>query len=150
MRIKYLHTINNQHQNGFSLVEVMMALVLASVVLAVGFQLLVLGNQVSARTESLLAVNASVFAKVQEYENKRFEDIPIGVVASNYEVEDFSTQLLSETGGAVHSATAKVYSQYMPNSESLIKLRVVVEFGYGSRNRLLEYATYIQIGGVGR
>ena len=51
----------NDIKRGFSLVEVMLALALSSVVLIVGFQLLTLGNQVSARTESLLAVNAAVF-----------------------------------------------------------------------------------------
>lgn len=136
--------------DGFSLVEVMMALVLASVVLIVGFQLLVLGNQVSARTESLLTVNAATFAKIQEYENKTFDSIPVGDIANDYEIEDFSTQLISESGNSVHRATAKVYSQFMPNSESLIKLWVIVDFGYGSRDRLIEYATYIQMGGVGR
>jgi prepilin-type N-terminal cleavage/methylation domain-containing protein len=141
---------DNNRQSGFSLVEVMMALVLASVVLLVGFQLLALGNQLSARTEALLTVNATIFSKIQEYENKQFNQIAVGLAANNYEIEDFSTQVIDESDGAIKTATAKVYSSLEPNSGSLIKLRAKVDFSYGSKTRVLEYATYIQLGGVGR
>lgn len=137
-------------QAGFSLVEIMLAIVLSAVALSVGFTLLALGSQVSARTETLLAANSVAFAKVQEYENKQFANIPIGLSASSYIVEDFSSSLSTLSGGKVKSGTAKVYTQYMPNSQSLIKMNVVIEFQYGSRLRKIEYGTYIQMGGVGR
>lgn len=137
-------------EQGFSLVEIMMAIVLSAVALGVGFSLLTLGSQVSARTESLLAANSVAFAKVQEYENRTFTNIPIGVSASSYLVEDFSSSLPTLTGGKVRNGTAKVYTQYMPNSQSLIKMNVVIEFQYGSRLRKIEYGTYVQMGGVGR
>lgn len=141
-----------QHKKelGFSLVEIMMAIALSAVALGVGFSLLTLGSQVSARTESLLAANSVAFAKVQEYENKAFTSIPIGVSASSFLVEDFSSSLPTLTGGKVRNGTAKVYTQYMPNSQSLIKMNVVIEFQYGSRMRKIEYGTYVQMGGVGR
>ncbi len=140
-----------KHFTGFSLVEIMMAIVLASVVLIVGFSLLTLGNQVSARTEALLAANAAAFAKVQEYENKEYANVPIGVSATSYEVEDFSSSIPTTTNGLVKNAVAKVYTQYASaTTGSLIKMNVVIEFQYGSRMRKIEYGTYIQMGGVGR
>jgi prepilin-type N-terminal cleavage/methylation domain-containing protein len=137
-------------QGGFSLVEMMLAIVLSAVVLAVGTAILTLGNQISYRTESLLASNSVAFAKIQEYENKTFTNITIGDVANDYEIEDFSAQVPASTNNVVKNATAKVYSQYAPNSQSLVKLWVIVDFQYGNRTRIIEYATYIQMGGVGR
>lgn len=133
------------------MIEIMLAIVLSAVVLAVGTSLLALGNQVSARTEALLAANAAAFAKIQEYENKEFDSIPIGDVADGYEVEDFSANMPATTGGIVKNSTAKVYTQYASDTTaSLIYARVVIDFQYGSRMRKIEYGTYIQIGGVGR
>lgn len=140
----------SKKQLGFSLVEIMLAIALSGVVVAVGFSLLTLGNQVSARTEALLSANSVAFAKIQQYENKTFSSIDIGNSSNNYEIEDFSSQIPTLTEGKVNKAVAKVYSNYMPNSESLIKLNVVIDFQYGSRMRKIEYGTYIQLGGVGR
>ena len=138
-------------RNGFSLVEVMFALVLASVVLIVGFMLLTVGGQLNARTEALLAANAAAFAKIQEYENKTYSNITIGDEADDYEIEDFSSSLPTITDGHVKEGTAKVYSNYANDTtESLINLRVVIDFKYGARMRTIEYGTYIQLGGVGR
>lgn len=140
-----------QDQQGFSLIEIMLAIVLSAVVLAVGASLLALGNQVSARTEALLAANAAAFAKIQEYENKEFDSIPIGDIADDYEVEDFSDDIAATTNNIVKNAVAKVYAKYEnETTESLINLRVEIDFQYGSKMRKIEYGTYIQIGGVGR
>lgn len=143
---------HKQHrEQGFSLIEIMLALVLSSIVLTVGFTLLTLGTQLNARTEALLAANAAAFAKVQQYENKVFTDIPIGTAGNQYVVEDFSTSLPTITSNIVKSGTAKVYTQYANDTtQSLIKIRVVIDFKYGSRDRKIEYGSYIQLGGVGR
>lgn len=137
-------------QKGFSLIEIMLALVVSSIVLVAGVQLLVLGTSANKRTEALLSANTIAFAKIQEYENKTFDQIPIGDVANSYEVEDFSAQLVADSNGEIKSGTAKVYSRYNTGSLSLIKLNVVVDFQYGGRERQIEYGTYIQLGGVGR
>jgi len=139
-----------QGGQGFSLVEIMAAIALSAVALSVGFSLLTLGNQISSRTEALLAANSAAFAKVQEYENKTFNNITIGVVGSGYEVEDFSADITATTGGKVKKAVAKVYTQHEGNSESLIRMKVIIDFQYGSRMRKIEYGTFIQLGGVGR
>ncbi len=153
----------SKEKKGFSLVEILLAIALASVVLMVGFQLLILGAQTNSRTESILTANSIAFAKVQEYENKKFSNIPVGNASNNYEVEDFSVQMLADSNGQIKGGTAKVYSQYISSkqdgngnqqethdSSNLIKIDIVINFRYGSRLRLVEYATYIQKGGVGR
>lgn len=141
----------SKKQKGFSLVEIMMAIVLSSIVLIVGFSLLTASNQVNSRTESLLAANAAAFSKIQEYENKTFTNITIGDVASSYEIEDFSSSLPTITNNTLKTGTAKVYAQFANDTtESLIKLRVVIDFKYGNRDRRIEYGTYVQLGGVGR
>ncbi len=142
---------HENEEQGFSLIEIMLALGLASVALIVGFSLLTLGTQLNARTESLLAANAAAFSKIQEYENKAYDEIPIGVAGNSYEVEDFSSSIPTMTGGVVDTATAKVYTQYANDTTaSLIKMNVVIDFQYGSRTRKIEYGTYVQLGGVGR
>jgi hypothetical protein len=128
----------------------MLSLVLSSIVLMVGFQLLTLGSQLNTRTETLLAANSIAFAKIQEYENKTFDSIPADSSTTPYEIEDFSSDLTADSGGFIRSGTAKVYSNFAPNSGSLKKLNVVINFQYGNRLRTIEYATYIQLGGVGR
>lgn len=140
----------NENEAGFSLIEIMLSLVLSSIVLMVGFQLLTLGSQLNTRTETLLAANSIAFAKIQEYENKQFINIPASSDATPYEIEDFSSDLTADSGGFIRSGTAKVYSNFEPNSGSLKKLNVVINFQYGSRFRVIEYATFVQLGGVGR
>jgi prepilin-type N-terminal cleavage/methylation domain-containing protein len=140
-----------KYKRAFSLVEVMMAIVLASVALSVGFSLLTVASAMNSRTEVLLAANAAAFAKVQEYENKTFGNISVGDSINNYEIEDFSSSLPTLTSNLVKSGTAKVYSQYHNDTTlSLLKVRVVIDFPYGSTTRKIEYGTYIQMGGVGR
>lgn len=142
--------LKDEKQAGFSLIEIMLSLVLSSIVLMVGFQLLTLGSQLNTRTETLLAANSIAFAKIQEYENKQFTNIPASSDTTPYEIEDFSADLTTDSGGFIRSGTAKVYSNFEPNSGSLKKLNVVIDFQYGNRLRTIEYATFIQMGGVGR
>ncbi len=151
-------------KSGFSLLEILLALALSSVVLLVGFQLLVLASQANTRTESILTANSIAFAKVQEYENMKFDNIPIGNSSNNYLVEDFSTQMLADSNGQIKGGTALVYAQYVASEQgddgekhekhhdksNLIKLNFVIDYRYGARNRVVEYGTYIQKGGVGR
>jgi len=142
--------LEDKNGAGFSLIEIMLSLVLSSIVLMVGFQLLTLGSQLNTRTETLLAANSIAFAKIQEYENKTFTNIPASSSATPYQIEDFSAQMITDSGGFINSGTAKVYSNFEPSSGSLKKLNVIIDFQYGSRTRKIEYATYIQLGGVGR
>jgi type II secretory pathway pseudopilin PulG len=135
-------------ESGFTIVEVLLSLFVLSTVLTIGFQIVTLGNQMSTRAKVTLAANAIAFAKVQEYENKTFTNINTGVSGNNYEIEDFSSAVVTDSNGAIDSATAKVYVQ--PISGSLRKLSVKVTYKVLSETKFIEYATYIQLGGVGR
>lgn len=134
--------------SGFTIIEVLLSLFVLSSVLIIGFQIVTLGNQMSTRAKITLAANAIAFAKVQEYENKSYNLIPIGVSGNNYEVEDFSNQVVSDSDGSIKSATAKVYIQ--PISGSLKKMSVKIDYKVLSETKFIEYASYIQLGGVGR
>ncbi len=139
---------NNTEEKGFTIVEVLLSLFVLSSVLMIGFQIVALGNQTSTRAKVSLTANAAAFAKIQEYENKTFGNITNGLSTNSYEVEDFSSQVISESEGAIKTATAKVYVQ--PISGSLKKVRVKIDYKVFSKMQFIEYATYIQIGGVGR
>jgi len=139
---------HNRFKTGFTLIEVLISLFVVSTVVIVGFQILSLGNRVSARSRIILSANAIAFAKIQEYENKEFNNITNGVSGNNYEIEDFSTAAVSDSDGNIKAATAKVHSE--PISLSLKKLKVKVTYKVFSEFKTIEYATYIQLGGVGR
>lgn len=135
-------------ETGFTIVEVLLSLFVLSAVLMIGFQIVTLGNQTSTRAKVTLAANAIAFGKVQEYENMTFNTIPVGVSGNNYEVEDFSSTVEAESEGAIDSSTAKVFVQ--PISGSLRKITVKIDYEVLAQPKFIEYATYIQLGGVGR
>ncbi|MCA9348576.1 prepilin-type N-terminal cleavage/methylation domain-containing protein [Candidatus Saccharibacteria bacterium] len=137
-------------RGGFTLIEVMMTLFVVVVIVIVGFDITKVSNQTNSRTRQYAEANSLTFGKLQSYETRDFTSIPVGDAGSNYEVEDWSAEVNSKSAGLVIDPVAKVYSQYMPGSGSLLKLRVVLDFQYGSETRRIEYATYIQLGGVGR
>lgn len=135
-------------EDGFTIVEVLLSLFVLSSVLTIGFQIVTLGNQMSTRAKVTLTANAIAFAKMQEYENKTFANIPAGISGNSYEVEDFSSAVINDSEGTIDSATGKVYSQ--PISGSLRKVSVKITYKLLSETKFIEYATYIQLGGVGR
>ena len=134
-------------QGGFTVVEALAGLAAAAVLILISLSLTRLTSQIVSNTRRYLVVNSSAFAKMQEYETKTFDNIAVGV-APDYEIEDFSSSLSSINSPKIKSPVAKVYSE--PISGSLRKVRVVVSYESGGVNRFIEYATYIQLGGVGR
>jgi len=140
--------LNKVRQGGFTAVEAVISLLVLTILIGICLSIVVLSNQMNARTKAYNEANSQVFAKLQEYELKDFGDITNGVSANDYEIEDFSDEV--EDNGRIHytEVEAKVYCQ--PVSGSLKKIRAVVDFSYAGEARRIEYATYIQIGGVGR
>lgn len=135
-------------EDGFTIVEVIISLFVISMVVIIGFQIVALGNQVSARARIMLSANAIAFAKMQEYENKTFENIPNGSSSNSYEIEDFSTAAVNDSNGVIKAAVAKVRSE--PVSLSLKKVKIELSYRVFSEMKYIEYATYVQLGGVGR
>lgn len=134
-------------QSGFTIIEALLGLAAASVLALTALSLTNLSTQIIGNTKRYIVVNASAFAKMQEYENKTFDNIPVGT-APDFEVEDFSSSLSSQTDPKIKDPVAKVYSE--PISGSLRKIRVRVSYMNGTQQRFIEYATYVQMGGVGR
>lgn len=137
-------------RSGFTMIETLVSLAVISLIAVVAFSTTITTDQINTKTNQYSLANSAVFAKVQEYENMSFENIPIGLESNDYEVEDFSQEVSDYSNDKVLSPTAKVYSQLMPGSGSLIFLRFELDFQLGSQNRSIDYATYIQLGGVGR
>ncbi len=139
--------VNSHKQGGFTIIEAMLGLAAAAVLALTAMSLTTLSTQIIGNTKRYLTINSIAFAKLQEYENKSFDDIDVGI-APDYEIEDFSGSISALTDPRIDSPVAKVYSE--PISGSLRKVRVVINYKNGTQNRFIEYATYIQMGGVGR
>lgn len=139
--------INRERQGGFTVAEALVGLAAASMLILLAFSLTQLTSNIVNNTKRYLIVNSTAFAKMQEYENKTFNNIPVGS-APNYEVEDFTSELAAYTNPPIQSPSAKVYVE--PVSGSLKKVRINISYYGNGSTRFIEYATYIQLGGVGR
>jgi len=134
-------------QGGFTVAEALAGLAAAAVLILISLSLTRLTSQIVTNTRRYLVVNAAAFAKMQEYETKTFDNIAVGT-SPTYEIEDFSASLTAITSPKIKSPVAKVYSE--PVSGSLRKVRILVSYESGGVSRFIEYATFIQLGGVGR
>ena len=141
---------SNNASGGFTIVEVLLGLFIVTAVIGIAYQLLTISYQTSARAEQHLAASSVVFAKIQEYENMAFEDIPIGDSGSNFVVEDFSAEVETLSDGIVKNSTAIVEVEEISGSLKLLRASIDFPFSGQDNTRLIEYATYIQLGGVGR
>ncbi|HEX9594639.1 MAG TPA: hypothetical protein VF996_00695 [Candidatus Saccharimonadales bacterium] len=129
--------------SGFTIPELLTTLFVLTVAFFSFSTLYLTIRSVTERTSDFLIANTEAFAKVQEYENLSYTDIPVGS-APGYEVEDFSGELSSE----LLEPFGQVRVQSI--SPTLKYLEVEVEFLNGTSNREIIYADYIHIGGVGR
>jgi len=146
-----MHTLKKQgmiDRSGFTTIEVIISLFIITILISISLGIVLLSNQINARTRAYSEANSLAFSKIQEYELKDFGDIDNGSSANNFEVEDFSSEVLANDEVKYSSASAKVRSQ--PVSGSLKKIVVLVVYSHLNETREIEYATYIQMGGVGR
>lgn len=130
------------------LVEILISLFVIVMLVTIGALILNISNGSRSRAEKYAEANSIAFAKIQEYELKEFSTIPNGSSGSNYEIEDFSADILARPENRFTEATGKVYSQAISGSLKKVWLEVTYEFG--DLDGDIDYATYIQIGGVGR
>ena len=137
-------------QAGFTLIEALLSLFVVGVVITVAFDLTNATGQINRRTRIYSEANSLAFGKVQDYANTSFDSIPVGSINNNFLVEDFSNEVSTRSGGLVGNPDGKVFTTYFPGSRSLIEIRVVLDFDYGADRRTVEYANFIQIGGIGR
>ncbi len=137
-------------ESGFTLIEALLTLFVVGVIITVGFDLTNATGQINLKTRIYSEANSLAFGKMQDYANSDFGDIPVGNAGNNFLVEDFSNQVLTTSNGLVANPDGKVFTTYFPGSRSLIEVRVVLDFDYSGDRRTVEYANFIQLGGVGR
>ena len=135
---------------GFTIVEVLTTLFLIAVIVVVSSQLLITSTQASSRAQRYIIADSVAFAKIQEYENLAFEDIPIGNAASSFLVEDFSSDIASSTGQEINDASGFVFIEGFSGSLLRVEVQLIFPGTAVGNDQLIEYATFIQIGGVGR
>lgn len=138
----------SRNEGGFTVTELLFTLFIILITFSTFLSITSAVNQTSAKTEDYLAANSVAFAKIQEYETKSFDAITVGVPANNFEVEDFSSSINGQVNNELINPRGKVFVS--PESSSLKKIRVTVTFSDIGKDRTIEYATFIQVGGVGR
>jgi prepilin-type N-terminal cleavage/methylation domain-containing protein len=97
-----------KNNEGFTLVEVMVSLILVALLLGVMSTVIQNAMTLNAKTTLLADAGALAFKKAQDYINLEYDDVPIGDDVSNYEIEDFS---LEAEALNLKNANAKVYSE---------------------------------------
>ncbi len=138
----------DKRQTGFTVIEVLIGLLLLTILISVSLEIVLYSAQSNEKSRSYNEANTQVFAKLQEYELKDFTDIANGNSTNQYEIEDFSSEATANSNGLLQGVDATVHSQ--PISGSLKKLTAKITYTHNGQSRLIEYATYIQIDGVGR
>ena len=136
------------NQAGYLLVEILVSLFVVVILVTVGALILNISNGARSRAENFGEANALAFAKIQEYELKDFSDIPNGIAGNNFEIEDFSAEVEARPENKFKNVDAKVFSE--AESGSLKRLWLSLYYEFGSGGFTVEYATYIQVDGVGR
>ena len=135
-----------ESERGFSAVELLITLIVIGVVFGAFVVTFTSIQNINKRAIDISKANELGFAKVQEYENKNYDDItdtsPAGTLV---EVEDFSSDLPMSFESP---KTAKVYINTA--SPTLKQIVVSIDFGSGETARQLQYADFIQKYGQGR
>ena len=138
------------NEGGFTLIEALITLFVLGIIITISFDITNATGQINLKTRIYSEANALAFGKMQDYANSSFNNIPVGNASNSFLVEDFSNEVSTASAGLVNNPDAKVYTTYFPGSQSLIEVRVELQFDYGAQRRTIEYANYIQLGGVGR
>ena len=139
-------SVYSKNQYGFTIIELLITLMVLSIAFTSFMTIFLTIDGVSDRTFDLVTANDAAFTKMQEYENRDYLNIPVGDIASNYEVEDFTSSLSSD----LKNPSGKVFAQYEGLSLTLKRVDVRVTYEVGNDPKVIEYANLIQISGVGR
>lgn len=131
---------------GFTIIELMTTLAVLSMVTLSIFSFLIQLDGTIDKTESRLIATTAAYEKYQEYETKSFTNITQGVVADDYERENFTASLPSEL---LPPREAKVYVRNITASLKKLDVRVTYQES-PSQSRTINFSTLIQESGVGR
>lgn len=133
-------------EDGFSIVELLITLIVIGVAFGAFVVTYTSIQNISKKAVDISSANALAFAKVQEYENKTYNNLPSTTPTGTLvEVEDFSNSLPSSFQ---KPRSAKVYINSI--SANLKQVVVTIRFGSGPTERRIEYGNFIQKNGLGR
>jgi len=138
--------MNKKTAQGFTVIELLITLIVVGVVF-LAFTTTYAGiTNISKKGTDVATASQMAFAKLQEYENLDFNNLPpTAPIGSLQQVEDFSSSL---PGVLEAPRTGIVYINTV--SSTLKQVVVKVTFGSGASQRYIEYDTFIQKHGVGR
>lgn len=131
---------------GFSIVELLITLVIIGTTFGAFMVTFTTIQNINKKSLDIANANSIAFAKVQEYENKAFADIPITSPQGTLQlVESFTSSLpVSLEAPRVGEVYVNTYST------SLKQVIVNITFGSGDSQRQIQYANFIQANGIGR
>jgi type II secretory pathway pseudopilin PulG len=100
----------SQQQGGFTIVELIIALLLVSLIIGVMSVIVLDGLSLNTRATRRTEASSLAFKKIQDYINLEYDNIPIGDDTLGYEVEDFTDEaediLLSNPSAKVYITPA--------------------------------------------
>jgi Tfp pilus assembly protein PilE len=142
---RLLNLFSRVPTKGFTTVELLSTLIIAGMFLAIFYNLYITADAVSTRSARLVAANEVTYRKLQQYENKDFQDISTPGGTTPTQIEDFVSEMSSNLPTPV---TSVVNSALL--TPTLKAVNVKTTYGTGGGQQIIEYTTYIQESGVGR
>lgn len=133
------------NSQGFTVVELLITLLIISTVFGSFVITFTTIQNINKKSLDITTSNIIAFAKLQDYENTNYLELPDPSSGSLVEVEDFSTDLPSSLRAP---RVGKVYINSL--SASLKQVVVSVDFGSGADQRNIQYASFISRNGLGR
>jgi len=115
--------LTRRNKVGFTVVEVLAAIVIVSLILSTFISVTMSASSANARANLRADAGSLAFKKVQDYLNLAYDNIPVGDVVSQYEVEDFSPEAASLK---LVNTSAKVYIK----PESVVSVPTTVDKNY--------------------
>jgi hypothetical protein len=134
-------------QSGFTVVELLTTLIIAALYMTMFFQLYTLIDTVSSNSHRLALANEVTYRKLQQYENKNFDDIQVVNGTNLAEIEDFKAELSTNLPGEIE---AKVYTAEITPTLKVLTVRAKYGNTVADPDRIIEYSSYIQESGLGR
>ncbi|PLS80602.1 hypothetical protein CYG49_05030 [Candidatus Saccharibacteria bacterium] len=136
--------VEHSSSEGFSIVELIVTLTVATIAVVIILSMHATAGRLTDRSTDLLAANEIAFAKLQEIENKPFSSIESGPVDTPKET-NFDSQVPTSL------PSPRIGRTYVSSPTPTLKYVLVrVKYGQGVGEKVVEYGTYIQEGGLGR
>lgn len=140
-------------EKGFTAIEMIITLFVVAAAFVLITTMYASATRLTDRSEDLLVANSIVFQKLQQYENKAFEDIPprvppvVPTPDSDPTEIDFTNELPESLPGP---REAKIKFSAALSSPTLKYIFISVRYQSANGQKVLEYGSLVQSGGLGR